>query len=77
MAKNSATFDGEIYRTLEFSMVRQDLCRMQILLHKRSNVSSKDGFLFSADYQVDRVSKQAKKKVIRRSNNVDREEESQ
>ena len=39
--KNSAVFGGRIYRTPVLFLVRQDLCRMQILLHKRSNASSK------------------------------------
>ena len=54
------SFGGGIYRTPVSSLVRQDLCCMQILLPKRS----KDVFLFSADSQfdrwmADRTSKQA------------------
>ena len=64
--KKQQFLEEEFYRTPDLSLARQDLCHMQILLHKKSNASSSGVFLFSADHQSDRQSKQVKKsdKVI-------------
>ena len=42
------------------SLARQDLCHMQILLHRRSNANSNVIFLFSADCQSDSASERGK-----------------
>ena len=50
--ENSVIFGGGIYRTPVSFLARQDLCHMEILLHKRSNTSSNGVFFVFCRYQI-------------------------